>query len=286
MSIQSGTEIPKKFTLEGITVHYSTLLSFTIDHMLLKIKPDLTTKLLKDCEQQLRITAKRDLEGFSLDIAELKLKEVLSLSSTYDIIGHEEVADRLIIKLGKNIPKGVSIDLNIKYSAGYYYDKNGARDVQTPRSGFHFIAPNKTSLAKQAWTQGEALESRYWFPCLEYPQVKFPREIQVTVPDGYDVISNGVGKQSKNSGSTTWTWVETKALPAYLTSVVIGNFSHDKNEAQGIPLTYYWPKDLEGLDYDPMLTFGDTPKMMKIFEEYLGTKYPYEKYAESCCRRF
>ena len=35
------------------------------------------------------------------------------------------------------------------------------------------------------------IESRYWFPCLDDPQVKFPREIQVTVPEGYTVISNG-----------------------------------------------------------------------------------------------
>ena len=45
--------------------------------------------------------------------------------------------------------------------------------------------------SKQAWTQGEMIESRYWFPCLDDPQVKFPREIQVTVPEGYTVISNG-----------------------------------------------------------------------------------------------
>ena len=44
----------------------------------------------------------------------------------------------------------------------------------------------------QIWTQGEANESRYWFPCLDDPQVKFPREIHVTVPEDYIVISNGV----------------------------------------------------------------------------------------------
>ena len=43
--------------MEGSTLHYPPFLPFKIDHMLLKIKPDLNSKILKDCEQQLRITA-------------------------------------------------------------------------------------------------------------------------------------------------------------------------------------------------------------------------------------
>ena len=281
MSTQNNTETKKKFALEGSILHYPPSLSFKIDHMLLKIIPDLNSKILEDCDQQLRITAEQELEEIRLDIAELHIKEVISLSSAYSINNTDDKneEDKRIIRLSKKLPKGSSIDLNIKYSAGYYYDDKGGRSVRTPRSGFHFIAPYETSPAKQAWTQGEALESKYWFPCIEDPQVKFPREIQVTVPEGYVVISNGEGTKSKNDGNVTWTWVERKAIPAYLTSVVIGNFSYEKNDTKEIPLSYYWPQNIE-LDYDPMLTFGLTPDMMKIFEEYFGTKYPYEKYSQ------
>ena len=35
-----------------------------------------------------------------------------------------------------------------------------------------------------------------------------------------------------------------------------------------------------------MLTFGDTPVIMKIFEDYFGTEYPYEKYSQVAADNF
>ena len=241
----------------------------------------------------MRITAEQDLNEIKLDIAELDIKEVASLSSAYPVASTDDkLEDKLIIRLDKKLPKHTTIDLTIKYSAGYYHRhrNGGGTDIRKPRSGFYFIASDENSPAKQAWTQGESLESRYWFPCLDDPQVKFPREIQVTVPEGYIVISNGEGKQSNNKGNTTtWTWIERKAVSTYLTSVVIGNFSHDKKDYDSVqndndvPLHYYWPKDIEDLGYDAMLTFGDTSNVMKIFKEYFGTDIRTKVFA-SCSR--
>jgi len=260
--------------------------------MVLKIKPDLNSKTLKDCEQQLRITTKTDLNEFKLDIAELNIEKVLSLSSDYAVasIDDKSEEDKLIIKFDKKLPKGSTLDLNVKYSAGYYhhYGNSGSIDIRSPRSGFYFISSDENSPSKQAWTQGESIESRYWFPCIDDPQVKFPREIQVTVPEGYIVISNGEGKQSNNNkdNMTTWTWIEQRAVSTYLTSVVIGNFSYCKEDCNNsqkdnnVPLYYYWPKDIEGQGYDAMMTFGDTPNVMRIFKEFFGTEYPFEKYSQ------
>ncbi len=83
-------------------------------------------------------------------------------------------------------------------------------------------------------------ESRYWFPCLDDPQVKFPREIQVTVPEGYTVISNGkCSKESKNKENTTTTTtglgLNKRPISTYLTSVaVLGNFSHHKEGCKNV----------------------------------------------------
>jgi len=92
---------------------------------------------------------------------------------------------------------------------------------------------------KQAWTQGEALESKYWFPCLEDPQVKFAREIQITVPENdYVVISNGELAQKEGN---TWTWIERNPNPAYLTSVVIGKFAQEEKSC-GMTLENIWKR--------------------------------------------
>ena len=124
----------------------------------------------------------------------------------------------------------------------------------------------KNSPTKQAWTQGEMIESRYWFPCLDDPQVKFPREIQVTVPEGYTVISNGkCSMESKNkentTTTTTWTWIEQRPISTYLTSVaVLSNFSHHKEVCKNVGsehnneammIMFHWiitgPRTLKGL---------------------------------------
>ena len=164
------------------------------------------------------------------------LRMFASLSSDYIVTEFDQKyeEDNLIIKFNKKLPKMLTIDLVIKYSAGYnhVYGNIDGPKIRTPRSGFYFISSDENSSSKQAWTQGESIESRYWFPCIDDPQVKFPREIQVTVPTGYEVISNGEGKQS-NSGKenmTTWIWIEQRAISSYLTSVVIGNFSYHKED--------------------------------------------------------
>jgi hypothetical protein len=111
----------------------------------------------------LRITSEQDLDEIKLDVAELDIKEVVSLSSTYHVASTDDKMeeDKLIIRLDKKLPKHASIDLRIRYSAGYYYHpKNGGINIRTPRSGFYFITADGNSPAKQAWTQGEALDRK------------------------------------------------------------------------------------------------------------------------------
>ena len=237
----------------------------------------------------MQITAQQDLDEIKLDIAELDMKEVSSLSPNYHV-NYRTEQDKLVIKLDKKLPKNATINLNIKYSPGYFQPSrngDGNTEIRRSRSGFHFIFADENSPAKQAWSQGEMVESRYWFPCLDDPQVKFKREIQITIPKGYIVISNGKVKQSKTKENmTTWTWNEERPISTYLTSVVVGKFSHYNNNDHrsapdkhndNVPLDYYWPEDIDS-NYDAMLTFGDTPNIVKFYEEYFGTQYPFEKY--------
>jgi aminopeptidase N len=301
------------FEFPGSTAHYPPLLSFTLDHMLLKIKPDFDSYTLKDCEQKLRITAFKDTNEIKLDIAELDVHLVTSSSSSsysssssssaniVTVLSFEVLKkdDKLIIKLVQTLHKDDTIDLTIRYSAGYYR-KDGVLGIYKPRSGFYFVSSNidDNSSFKQAWTQGETLESKYWFPCLEDPKVKFAREIQITVPENdYVVISNGELAQKQGN---TWIWIEPNPTPAYLTSVVIGKFAQEQqayhydksdnnnnyygNNKNSIPLLYYWPKEIP--KKDAMLTFANTPNMIRFFEEYFGIKYPYKKYSQVAVEEF
>ena len=298
-----------KFEFPGSKPHYLPVLSFKIDHMLLKITPDFasTPKKLMNCEQQLTITARRDIDQVDLDSAEIRIEsisvEVPKNSNIEDKnktrynekkVDWQESEDKLIIKLGQVLQKDHNMVLTIVYSAGLYTHING-KGIGNPRSGFNFIENFENTPEKnlQAWTQGETIESRYWFPCLDQPQVKFPREIHITVPMDYIVISNGhqisepqLEEKSGSQGKKehTWKWIESTSNPAYLTAVVIGTFAERKGKCGEVPLQYYWPKDVP--ENHAMLTFSSTPGIMAFFENYLNTKYPYSKYSQVAVEDF
>lgn len=282
------------FELPGSFVHHTPFLKFNILHMLLKLTPDFDSKTLVDCEQKTTIKVLLDIKEIELDMAEIRIEQCdVSSSSVVKIenliiIDNE---DKLKIQFDRVLNAGTVFDLHIKYSAGYFSKNNNVPILQSPRSGFHFITKTEGSNtpAIQSWTQGETMESRYWFPCIDDPQVKYPREIHITVPsEDYIVISNGVAddlqietvEDGSNVKKVKWIWNDPNPNPAYLTSVVIGKF-HKRyfNYDDGrIHLHYYWPLDIS--ENNAMLTFEETPFIMKFFEDYFGVKYPYEKYSQ------
>jgi aminopeptidase N len=279
--------IDKKFEFPGSIVQFAPRLKFTIIHMYLKINPNFQTKQLLNCHQNLKIKALQDINEIILDVAELNIHKVSSedvIIEKGNSISTKE--DKFVINFKNIVKEKTEFEVEIDYSCGYYInnDKEGLY-YNSPRSGFHFILPNQldqTSSAFQSWTQGETMESRYWFPCIDDPQVKFTREIEVIAPNNeYSVISNGAYERRGN----VWKWIESTPMPAYLTSVVIGKFSKQEETYEKVALEYYWPTNIPKT-YDPMLTFGETKQIMKFFENYLDTKYPYEKYWQITVDKF
>jgi aminopeptidase N len=290
----SNASATNTFEFPGSSVHHTPFLNFNILRMLLKINPDFDSKTLVDCETKITIKVLVDLREIELDMAEMRIERCDVTPSTDIKIENLKILDdedKLKIQFDRVLNAGTVFDLNIKYSAGYFSKNNTVPSLQSPRSGFHFITKTGGSSAPaiQSWTQGETLESRYWFPCIDDPQVKYPREIHIAVPsEDYTVISNGVSDvlQTETVGSggdvkkVKWIWNEPNPNPAYLTSVVIGKFHKQYfNYDNGrVHLHYYWPLDMP--ENNAMLTFGETPSIMKFFEDYFGVKYPYEKYSQ------
>jgi aminopeptidase N len=287
--------LAKKFEFPGSKKQYAESTNFDIDDMILDIKPNFESKTLTNCEEQVDIIARRDIEYLDFDIAEIDIHKIvvsylrkgdgtdipIIVQPTID----QENPDKMRIELPNLVPEKQKIRLRITYSCGSL----GNNSPQKPRSGFHFIE-DKDGKSYQAWTQGETIESRYWFPCIDHPQLKYQREVRVTAPDSCIVISNGE-KASKDNNK--WTWREKTPTPAYLTSVVIGEFDeeHDQyrvDEGDGkcrvIDLDYYWPKHIPR--EDAMRAYRNTHEIIKFFEYSLDTKYPYNKYSQVAVNEF
>jgi len=189
-----------------------------------------------------------------------------------------------VIQLPDFLKKETSFSLRIEYSA-------------IPQRGFHFIIPNTSngdSKDKQAWTQGQMIESKFWFPCIDDPQIKYPREVSVIVPKDFIVVSNGQPDYAidTNNDNKIHIWKEDHPNPAYLTSIVIGKFFEYEEQyvreisepyPRKVKLSYYLPEDKKER---AKRTFGHTLDMMKFFESYFGIPYPYEKYAQTTVKDF
>ena len=267
MYIQDEYDTKKRnFELPGSRAHYSPSLSFTINHMWLEIEPHLQRHMIS-CEQRLSIVTLQDMDTIELDAAELQIKTV----SAAGRLDFRNLDDKLVVKLGRTLKEGSKIELYISYAA-------------KPRKGFYFVGPDKDYPEKhrEAWTQGETTEARYWFPCIDHPRIKFSSEISVIVPTGFMAISNGIllNVEKQNNNKQIYRWSEINPHPAYLTSVVVGEYIEMKD---GKNLSYYVPPEKK---QDAPRSFEHTPEIIRFFEEYLGTNYPYDKYSQVTVQDF
>ena len=265
MHSHDGNSIKKKFELPGSKAHYIPSLSFTINHMWLRVEPDFENRTIC-CKQRLSIITLQDTDSIELDAAELQI----NLVSSVDRLDFRTLGNKLIVKFGKILQEGSKTELDISYTA-------------KPRKGFHFVMPDKYYPNKhlEAWTQGETTEAKYWFPCIDHPRVKFSSEISVVVPTGFIAISNGrLLKIEDWNNKQVYYWSERSPHPSYLTSVVIGKYIEIRDEKN---LYYYIPPEKEK---DAPRSFEHTTEMVSFFEEYLGSNYPFDKYSQVAVQDF
>ena len=186
--------------------------------------------------------------------------------------------DRLLVSLRNTTKAGRLLTLTIDYTLDH------------PQRGLYFIAPDKHDAHKptQVWTQGEDEDSRYWFPCFDYPGQLATSEIRVKVPEDFMAISNGELMESVLEGNDIiYHWRQPQVHPTYLMTLAVGDFIEIQDEwgngEETIPVTYYVDPKRED---EALLTMGKTPRMIEFFSKYYGYDYPYPKYAQVCVGDF
>jgi len=77
-----------------------------------------------------------------------------------------------------------------------------------------------------------------WYPANDHPSDKASFTFHVTVPNGLDVIANGVFLGARQQGPVTrWTWDAREPMATYLATVNTGDFDVSRYRADGIK---YW----------------------------------------------
>jgi aminopeptidase N len=182
----------------------------------------------------------------------------------------------------------LGIDLGSRWTAGQEGAVHITYRLQDPKDGLHFFAPSKSEpdVPMLVWSQGEPNSNRYWIPCYDEPDQRQTTEIVATVPDGFEVVSNGkLLSRKENSGAKTVTydWRQDKPHPAYLVTLVVGKFDVVQEEWEGIPVLYYVA---QGRKPEVQPTFARTRDMLTYFSKQFGVRYPWDKYAQVMCYQF
>ncbi|TVQ13271.1 MAG: DUF3458 domain-containing protein [Leptolyngbya sp. DLM2.Bin27] len=271
LALQDDKNGHKSFEMPGAKPHYNPDRPGQVEHIALDLSLDLDHKI---CEGtcKLRINPVRDgVSSLTLDAVNQQIESVKvgTAKQEFDYDG-----EQLVVRLKKPAIAGQSFTVAIAY-----------RLVQ-PERGLYFIGPDKHYPDKpvQVWTQGEDEDSRFWFPCFDYPGMLSTSEIKVRVPAAYQVVSNGELVDTKEDGDhKVYHWVQKQVHPTYLMALAVGEFDVIQDQWQDIPVTYYVEK---GRQDQGQITMGKTPRMVEFLSAKYGYRYAFPKYAQVCAADF
>ena len=191
------------------------------------------------------------------------------------------------VKMGKKLLKFDSLAKSIRITLDREYSFIDTLTISithcsTPKRGAYFVQPDSGYPAKpwQIWTQGEDMDNHHWFPCWDFPNDKATSEIIATVKSSYTFLSNGKlvsEKENKKTKTKTFHWKQLKPHVAYLIMFAAGEYEILKETSDGIPLEYYVYQHHVA---DAKANFSHTSAVMKFFNDMIGFRYPWDKYAQ------
>lgn len=240
---------------------------FDIQHIRLALSIDPSERFIEGTATIRLVAFRDDLDVLKFDAWELNVREVRQGTRRLEF---ESLPERLIITLKSPLRRGKPSTIQISYNA-------------RPRCGLHFVKPDESYTDKplQVWSQGEAEDSHAWFPCTDSPNERQTTETIITVPERFRVLSNGrlvSEKRHAKRGQKTFHWRQDEPHPAYLVSIVIGEY--EEITARGnsrLPITYY---TYPGTAAEARRLMGKTPEMIRHFSTIFGYEYPFPKYAQ------
>jgi len=207
------TDSQKSFELPGARPHYNPDRPGQVEHIFLDLVLDIPNKSFHgDCTITLK-PVQSGIETLRLDAVDLEIEAVKldQVDQSFDYDGEQ-------LEIYLNQP--TEADKPIKIAITYRVDE--------PQRGLYFITPNAHYPQKptQVWTQGEDEDSRFWFPCFDYPGQLATSEIRVQVTPPFIAISNGELLSRETQGEKIiYHWLQKQVHPTYLMTLAVGDFA-------------------------------------------------------------
>ncbi|MEL6495232.1 MAG: M1 family metallopeptidase [Cyanobacteria bacterium J06623_7] len=260
----------RKFELPGSKPHYNPDRPGQVGHIYLDLSLDFDQQSFEGTCTTTIIPVRAGIDRLTMDAVDLAIASILvdGISQEFDYDGEQ-------IEIYLQQPTTTAaIKVEIAYS------------VDQPQRGLYFIQPTADYPDKptQVWTQGEDEDSRFWFPCFDYPGQLATSEIRVEIPTGMMAISNGELVNTEVKGDRlVYHWSQQQVHPTYLMTLAVGDFGVIEDEWRGKPVNYYVAK---GREADGKRSMEKTPRMVEFLSHKYGYDYPYPKYAQVCVDDF
>lgn len=261
----------KSFELPGAKPHYNPDRPGQVEHIFLDLVLDIPNSSLEGTCTITLNPIRNGINQLILDAVALNIDWV-----KIDDIEQEFETDGEQLQI--NLTELTEVNKTLKIAIAY--------SVKNPLRGIYFIKPDKNYPDKptQVWTQGEDEDSRFWFPCFDYPGQLATSEIRVQVPKKFIAISNGeLINQETQENCAIYHWFQKEIHPTYLMTLAVGEFAEIKDEWNDKPVTYYVEKNYEK---DARISMGKTVEAIHFFSQAFGYPYPYPKYAQVCVSDF
>ena len=258
----------RAFALPGSRYQYGPDRVVEVEHIDLHLTPDIENRTLNGvCTTTVRAFDDA-VDRLTLDAVDM---EILFVKRDGEDQAFESRSRQLEIRFAVPIAARESAAFSIGYR------------VIDPRAGLFFVEPTADYPAaiRHAWTQSQDQNARHWFPCLDYPAGKQTTSETIVVPRGTFALGNGALVERFDDGdSTTFRYRQEVPHSTYLMTMVAGPFvevSQGTAGAGNVPVFYYV---LPGRESEGDRSFGNTPRMIDVFEERIGTPYPYARYSQ------
>ncbi|SDT70932.1 M1 family metallopeptidase [Actinoplanes derwentensis] len=206
-------------------------------------------------------TAVQDLSRFNLDLSGLTASEVTvdGTEATATAEGAE-----LVVTPAAGLIRGRPFTAVVTYSGTPGPIENDTLGT----SGW--LRSGKTG----AIALGQPESASTWFPVNDHPTDKATFKLAMSVPEGVEVLSNGVpGEHRTSGGRTIWHWSEDSPMASYLSTVVIGQYRITSGAHQGRPMVTAIPESLPA-DGDAARSLARTGEVTDFLETQFGP-YPF-----------
>ncbi|MFD9520806.1 M1 family metallopeptidase [Streptomyces sp. NPDC059979] len=156
--------------------------------------------------------AEQGLSSFNLDLSGLKVE---SVSVQGEGARYNRTGNELTVRPAEDLEKGEVFRTEVEYGGKpkALVDADGSKEGWITTEG-------------GAVAVGEPIGSMTWFPGNHHPSDKATYDITLTVPHGYEAVSNGElrSRTEGADGRTEFAWQSREPMASYLATAVVGPY--------------------------------------------------------------